>query len=139
MCVRLRNQASAAIASGAATIASTSLPWKRTTPMWNEKLNGDGKLCGATLAPKARGSPISPKTSSWAMPIVATVRIRRGARAKRRMITNSMNTPRTTPLARPTSIAGRYGQPDSAISSTASDAGSPPRSPCAKLTIRLAR
>jgi len=45
----------------------------------------------------------------------------------------------TTPLARPTSIAGRYGQPDTAISSTASDAGTPPRSPCAKLTIRLAR
>ena len=101
MWVRLRNQAKATIATGTAAMASRSLPWNTTLWKRKAKLKGEWKFCGATLTWKAAGSPTSAAASTALRPRVATVRMSRGALAKRRMTTNSTMIPSATPATSP--------------------------------------
>ena len=71
--------------------------------------------------------------------MVATLRMRRGARKNRRITTSSTTAPSNTAAAMPVRNATSQLAPLLTTSSTASDAGAAPRSPCAKFRIRLAR
>ena len=71
--------------------------------------------------------------SSWASPTVTTIRIRRGAFEKRRMITNSTNDPSATDAISATGSAIQNDHNSSEMSETQRLAGTAPRSACAKL------
>ena len=66
--------------------------------------------------------------NSCVIPIVATVRTRRGEREKRRMMASSTMAPSTTAAASPTPSPNRYGKPENTMSPTARVAGTKPRS-----------
>ena len=74
---------------GITITAITSLPPNRNGSMVNDRLNGAGKLCGGTATSNQRGSRSPRPASTCARPMVATVRIRRGARKNRRITRNS--------------------------------------------------
>ena len=76
---------------------------------------------------------------SWATPMVATVRISRGERKNRRMITNSMTPPSTMALITPAPRARNQDHPEKVTMPMASTVGAVPRSAWAKLRMRLAR
>ena len=71
--------------------------------------------------------------SSCARPTVTTMRIRRGALEKRRMITNSTNDPSATDAISATGSAIQNDHSSSEINDTQRLAGTAPRSACAKL------
>ena len=73
------------------------------------------------------------------MPIVATVRIRRGALKNRRTKIISTSAPSTADARSPSGSASQMLHPFDRIRSSASSAGTIPRSACAKLMMRLAR
>src|SRR5579862_5179535 len=85
------------------------------------------------------GSRRPPAASTWARPMVATVRIRRGAWRKRRMTRRWTATPATVAVTRATRRAGSQPRSRLVMSSTARVAGNAPRSPPAKLTMRSTR
>ena len=116
-----------------------SLPRNTTGEISNEKSNGDGNDWGGTLMSNALGRIASTPASNPAMPMVTTVRISRGAAKNRRMKTNSTSAPSATATSKAIGIATKYGKPGPTMSRTPSAAGAPPRSPVAKLTMRLER
>ena len=134
-----RNSASPTNASGITTSATTSFPPKVNGSTVNERSNGAGKLCGGRPTPNHPGRSNPSPASSWARPMVATVRISRGDRKNRRITSSSTAAPRTTAAAIPTTKATTQLAPLVTTSSTASDAGAAPRSPWAKLRMRFAR
>ena len=73
------------------------------------------------------------------MPIVATVRIRRGELWNRRTSPTSTAPPRRAAPISTTGIAARYGQPRFAMSRSAMTAGTEPSCAWAKLMMRFAR
>ena len=94
----MRNSASAISASGTATIVTMSLALKMIPP--NSQLTVNGGLSRsprpASASPLIQFGIASASTSrSWERPIVATVRIRRGALRNRRMMTSSVSAPTT--------------------------------------------
>ncbi len=109
--VRRRNTARAMTTSGATTMAMASLAVKSRGPMVKSSLNGACTLRLANAfslpAPVAEftcfwrnsSSPITVK--SWERPMVATVRMRRGARKKRRMIRTSTSAPTASAATSP--------------------------------------
>ena len=97
-----RSQAASAMnAMGIAIIAITSLPLKIVLPTWNLTENGGSRRLVWKSWPNAwaRNRPAPIRT--WERPIVATVRIRRGARKNRRMISVSTTIPSKTAATRP--------------------------------------
>ena len=88
-----------------ATTTSTAITWlprNTTGDHVKAKLNGVGNCWLARSRPKARGKMSSKADSSWAMPMVATVRMSRGALAKRRTNRNSATPPTIRALVSPT-------------------------------------
>ena len=75
------------------------------------------------------GMPSSTNPRIWATPIVATVRIRRGAFENRRMMANSTSPLVTTAATIPTSTAGTNGHLNRTCSSSARVAAKAPSSP----------
>ena len=104
--VRCRNQPSATIAMGTVTMAMMSLALKMTPVTVKVRSNG-GSIRGASSisSPQASGSTSAAPASSVASPIVATVRISRGALRKRRMMVSSTMAPSTSEATTPTGTA----------------------------------
>ena len=73
------------------------------------------------------------------MPIVATVRMSRGALANRRMMRNSTSAPRTRPSPRQIGNDAYHDQCRKLIRSAHRMPGTAPRPAHAKFTIRLVR
>ena len=73
----------------------------------SKRRSNGGAMRGASRRspPHARGSRIAVSASSWVNPIVTTVRIKRGARKKRRMTASSTSAPSTTEAASPAARA----------------------------------
>ncbi len=93
--------ASAMNAIGIITIAITSLPLKMVLPTWNLTSNGGSSRLVWKSWPNAwaMNSPAAMRTCE--RPIVATVRISRGALKNRRMIRVSTSTPSTMAATSP--------------------------------------
>ena len=88
---------------------------------------------------KSLGRASWPPANISASPTVATVRTRRGARAKRRMTSTSVSKPSSRAVARPAVMASQKFHLGPTISEAVMTAARPPRSPWAKLMMRLAR
>ncbi len=133
-----RNSASSVHTTGTATAAMISPPRNFTNPMVNCALIGAGS--GSVLVTSnQRGSRRPAPASTCARPMVATLRISRGERKNLRITRSSTTAPSTTAATIPVANASSQLAPLLTTSSTANDAGAKPRSPCAKLRIRLAR
>jgi hypothetical protein len=101
------------------------------------------------LNPNHPGMNSARAVSSCAIPMVATVRTSRGDLENRLMNVRSTRKPRKMALTNPTTIATGYGMPviqsgappgvSLATRRIAKRAGTAPRSPWAKLTMRFAR
>ena len=136
---RARNHATAAIASGATINAIRSLALRMKLPMVSRQSTGGSMRCDATVSPHMRGTRIASTASNWVIPIVATVNTRRdavratGAPARTRP-RHRGRPQRLMPIPNPR----RYGRPENRMRPTASDAGTNPRSACAKLRTRFA-
>ena len=74
--------------------------------------------------------------STWAMPIVATARMSRGALRKRRTIVSSTMAPTAAAMRRPSGMATPYGSPR-VVNSMARTAATLPNSAWAKLKTRF--
>jgi hypothetical protein len=72
-----------------------------------EKANGAIGGWDSGSFPHRCGTPSEATVSSWARPIVATVRISRGARVKRSITTPCTSPPTTTAPRSPTANAAR--------------------------------
>jgi hypothetical protein len=131
--------ASATMRSGATITANRSLASKTTPPNSPDHSNGAGSVRMPGPSPQSCGRSSDANASTWARPIVATVSSSRGAPKNRRTTSTSARTPTTTAAPSPAVIPTTHGSPPSTTSSTASVAGSTPRSPCAKLMTRFAR
>ena len=145
MLVKRRNENSPAMQSMVTTTPIRSLAWKMIGWMSRLKSNGCGRVWTGTIRLSARkyGIATARPASNCAIPIVTTMRIRRGAFENRRMTTRSMKDPSTTAPISMSGIATQYGQScplgDAATSATHRLAGTAPRSAWAKLMTRLAR
>ena len=82
-----------------------SLP-EKTVPLISKlaEKGASSRVWAKASSPNAWGRNSAAPVSTWARPIVATVRMRRGDRKKRRMMSISTSTPSTsaatTPMAR---------------------------------------
>ena len=85
---RRKNSPRPSARSGTTTMISRCPPLNTTGNQCHWKSNGTGG-CGAWSKSNSFGSPSSTNERIWAMPMVATVRTRRGAVAKRRMMPTS--------------------------------------------------
>ena len=104
--VRPRNQARAAMTTGTTATISMWLPRRMTGSMVRLRSIGDtNPPSGPAPAPNSSGMSSSMPPSTWARPIVATVRTSREERAKRRITRNSTMPPRAKPSATPTPMA----------------------------------
>jgi hypothetical protein len=139
MFVYRRNANSSTVTVSVATTASSSGAWKMNGEISNRKSNGAGRLCGGSTAPKKLGTAVPSPARSCARPIVATMRISRGACANRRITTNSTAEPNPIATTSANGTAIQYDQPSSTTSDTHSAAGTAPRSACAKLITRCDR
>ena len=145
--VKRKNAARAALQTTTAITAMTWLALKMMGEISKESSKGAGKVCGGVGSSNvpgnalwaSRGKARPRATRSCARPRVATVRMRRGALAKRRMMPNCTSAPSPTASSSPRTNAIGYGMPTLTMSSTAAMDGTSPRSPWAKLTMRLAR
>jgi hypothetical protein len=104
VCDRVRKRARAMSARGTAIMVTMSLALKMIPP--NDQLTVNGGLSRspspASASPLIQLGIASARTSrSCDTPIVATVRIRRGALRNRRMITSSVNIPTTIAATMP--------------------------------------
>ena len=103
--LRRSQSASAMKATGMRIIAMMSLP-EKTVPLTSKlaEKGASSRVWAKASLPNAWGRNSAAPVSTWARPIVATVRMRRGARKKRRMMSISTTTPSTsaatTPMAR---------------------------------------
>lgn len=86
---------------GATTRAATSSAPKIRGSMVKLTSQGRSRDCTCGRSPQSRGSSALAAPSRVASPMVATVRIRRGARKKRRITASSTRAPITTAAARP--------------------------------------
>ena len=71
----------------------------------NRMVNGAWIWVVVGVLPQMTGMNSEPTASSWARPMVATVRIRRGALKKRRMMASSTTLPSTTAASSPRATA----------------------------------
>ncbi len=71
----------------------------------NLSVNGAWIWVVVGVLPQMTGMNSEPTASSWARPMVATVRIRRVALKKRRMMASSTRLPSTTAATRPRATA----------------------------------
>ena len=110
--VRWRKRPIPRIATGATISTSRSLALKISGSTSKVKSNGGSMRCDRTFSPKALGRNRPPNASSWVRPSVATVRIRRGARKNRRMISSSHAAPSATAAASPAPNATSHGRPE---------------------------
>jgi hypothetical protein len=99
--VNRRNAATSSIASGASTQATGKSASKMNGLTWSCHVIGTAMLLVSGVLPHRRGSISAAKASNWASPMVATVRISRGARKNRRTIASSTIAPTTRAAARP--------------------------------------
>jgi len=136
---RRKNQASPPRATATTTRARTWSPVKMKGNRLKRKWKGVLKVVRGWRWAKREGSPISNPPRTWAMPMVATVRIRRGALKKRRITTTSMSHPVTRAAARPMGRARKYETCQPVTMTTAMAAARPPMSAWAKLMMRLDR
>ena len=85
--------------------ATTSSPVKmygfRLNVRWSGELNEVDSVLELDRSVKRLGRPSSAEPRTWYTPMVATVRMRRGAVTKRWMITRSTSHPVATATARP--------------------------------------
>ena len=88
---------------------------------------------------KTNGMMSSMAPRIWATPMVATVRMSRGALENRRMIAHSMKAEDRVAMTRPKATAAMNGQRKRSTSSAARVAAKAPSSPWAKLMMRLVR
>ena len=111
---RAKNHPRATKQTGTAIIVTMSLALKNVPPNSHRSVNG-GEI---RVSPNCSNEvPVSDSShegrrsetpiSSWAIPIVATVRISRGARAKRRMMAACTTKVINTVAARPVAAASR--------------------------------
>ncbi len=97
-----RNTATATMARGATISAIRSLADRMKVPIVTFQSTGGGMRCEAALSPHMRGTSRASTTSSWVMPMVATVNTSLEARANRRTNANSTIAPSATAATRPT-------------------------------------
>ena len=99
---------------GTTMSVNTSLPKNfvpnRPEPTVKLRLMNSGN-CTVLVLPIQIGNASPSATSSCVTPIVATVRIKRGARKKRRRNANSTMTPNTIAVTRPLAAARYTFQP----------------------------
>ncbi len=97
------NQAHTAARQATETITATrSLASKTMGAMCQERCQGNvATAVPMGVWPQSRGMRRLSTTRTWASPMVATVRMRRGERRKRRMTTNSAMAVRRTDATRP--------------------------------------
>ena len=110
--VRSRNQVRAPSTRGTTAMSSRSLPVRMTgsTATWTS-LRPVAKLPTSLGESSQPGRNSSMPPSTWARPMVATVRARRGARSKRRMTSRSQSQPTAPPETTATATAAGQGQP----------------------------
>ncbi len=99
--VRRRNTARAIITSGATTRAASSSAPKMIGSTVNWMSQGRSRAWADGRSPQSRGSNRLQAPSRVARPMVATVRISRGASKKRRMTSSSTRAPTTRAASRP--------------------------------------
>ena len=106
--VKRKNAMSPSRIAGTVISVSTSLPKNRVPsrplPTVKFTLMNSGN-CTDLAVPSHRGSSRPSATTISVMPMVATVRIRRGARKNRRRNRNSTRIPSTTEATRPVAAA----------------------------------
>ena len=128
--VPLRNQTRPASTSGTTATSSRSLPLKVTGSIVHCLSDSEVSKPGMrSAAPNQPGMNRAMPPSSWARPIVATVRTRRGALMNRRMTSRSVSAPTTTPAATPMTADSSHGQPLPRVSAAASPPPTPPMAP----------
>ena len=138
--VKRRNGARATSTTGATISARRSLLSKSCEPSVRWRSKGAATVRSAKVSvPHRRGSRSPPTMRSWDRPIVATMSSRRGLLKNRRMMSISTSAPSTSEATRPIGTANQNDSPEAAMRPTTSIVGTAPRSPCAKLSARLAR
>ena len=135
----VKNHASATRTPGTTARASTWSPMKTKGCTRNVTWKGVLKVLIALRCENRVGSQISRAPRIWSRPIVATVRIRRGASKNRRITVASTSAPVPTANARPIGSAAKYGRLQPRTITMATVAASPPISAWAKLMMRVAR
>jgi hypothetical protein len=133
-----RNSARPTKHAATPNIATTSLPVKMIGSTVNSTCHGieNASPPSSNSSTRRNAAPLR----SWAIPIVATVRTRRGERKNRRTSRVSTTTPSTIAARRPAANARKYPSATVLVTRrTDRVAGSAPSSPAAKLTMRLAR
>lgn len=98
---RRRNSASATSAAGTRIRVRTSFALKRVGATVKLSSNGGAMRSPKPSPRKRRGRNSAAPVRSWDRPMVATMRIRRGARKNRRITRISTRIPSTTAAARP--------------------------------------